>query len=115
MPPKGYKKGFVKNEAGEWVDPRTTQKKAAPKKAPPKPADDLTPPTKKTPVQAEKEYAKVLVVWKDTRIRKGSKMRTTEYIMHDLHIDEGVSREFNGAVPTERIVLTLTGSVREKK
>jgi hypothetical protein len=112
MPPKGYKKGYVKNpDTGEWVDPRTLVKpepKVTVIKAPPKKKLPLPEPIKN--VQDDSQHVKVIISWRD----KKGKLRTTQYVMSTLELHESLTDSFSGAKKQTRIHLSLDGDVLEK-
>lgn len=125
MPPRGYKKGYVKHpDTGEYVDPRVLQQEREEKEkvlAPVEPVrkaksmsvkkkvkDELGPETKS--IQDTAQYATVIVSWKDQRGRD----RSTQYIMADLNLSENVHETFENARKKTRIHLNLDGNVLEK-
>ena len=101
MPPKGYKK--QKEE-----DPIPQSEKKIEVVKPTKTKDDLGPVTKSVPDTSN--YVRVIVSWKDAKGRP----RTTQYVMADLSLNEGIYEEFKDAHKTTRIHLSLDGSVLEK-
>lgn len=126
MPPKGYKKGYVKHpETGEYTDPRVLQNEREEKLKTLEPAtpkvrvvkkepvkkkakDDLGPETKN--VRDATDYATVIITWKDSRGRQ----RNTQYVMVELNINESVHEEFSGAKKKTHLHLSLDGTVLEK-
>jgi hypothetical protein len=125
MPPKNYKKGYVKHpDTGEWTDPRILERERQAKEQPKvekskveskiviekkQPVkDDLGPETQ--PTQDNKNYAIVVVTWKDERGRD----RSTQYTMGNLTINENIHEEFHNAKKKTFIHLSLEGNVIEK-
>jgi len=124
MPPKGYKKGYIKDpETGKWIDPREKESshgvvlikskgkvdRATANKVKKKQKDDLGPTTKN--IKDTSEYPTVIISWKDNRGRA----RTTQYVMSDLSINEAISEIFSGAKKETRIHMSLDGTVLEKQ
>lgn len=70
---------------------------------------DPTPVLKNVP--DDKEYAKIIVVWRDQR----GMPRSTQYVMADLSVNENVSEEFKGPKKDIRIHLSIEGQVLEKQ
>lgn len=141
MPAKGQKKGYIKNpETGQWIDPDNTMSlqsgttiissdtskvivvpatsdnskvdkrvdKLVTKKTKENVKDDLGPTTRST--KEDDDYAKIIISWKDQRGR----LRTTQYVMAELTINESTNEEFNGAKKQIRIHVSIDGSVLEK-
>ena len=126
MPPKGFRKGYVKHpETGEYVDPRVLEQEREEKKkeavlpgkvhTKPVPAvkkkkvkDDLGATTKN--VDDTRKHATVIVTWRDDRGRE----RSTQYVMADLNLSENVNETFENAKKKTRIHLNLDGNVLEK-
>lgn len=111
MPPKNWKKGYVKDpKDGKWKDPKDLEQKIiVENKTKPKKKKKEKPPTLKS-VPDDSNYAKVLIVWRDARGRE----RTTQYVMANLGVREDVEEIFTNAKKKTQIRLIVEGDVLEK-
>jgi hypothetical protein len=137
MPPKGYKRGYTKDQDGNWIDPRTVGKEPvdtyetienidipAPKvkdksKAAPKVKQALVEVVKsKTPIdrmrnispEEDNKYTKIIISWRDSH----GKSKQTSYTMSGLSLQESISEEFTGASKKTHMSLSIDGTVLEK-
>jgi hypothetical protein len=105
MPPKGYKKDPTTGRYVLAATPPEPDSKIEVVKQVKKPAG---PATKSVP--DDRDHAKVIISWKDAR----GKLRTTQYVMADLTVNEDINEVFNGPKKATYFRLSLEGTVLEK-
>lgn len=76
----------------------------------PKQKDDLAPVLSTVKPDESLACPQVIITYLDSKGKK----RTVTYWMHELHIQENATKDFNGHKEQARIHLSLDGVVKEK-